>query len=123
MTQLAGFREELKSIVIGATSTQVFSSFPNAFTPPAILVTPDNPYVTEGETFEEHRANYQLWVIAPKGDNLTVLEFIETHLENLMPALIANNWSIEQVDGPYLTEVKNSQYLTVVLRVSAPITF
>ncbi|MBZ4485991.1 hypothetical protein LQ938_09560 [Microbacterium sp. cx-55] len=123
MTQLADYREELKTVISGVTQTQVFSSFPDKYTPPAILITPNNPYITEGETFEEHRANFQVWVIAPKGDNEVVTDFIESHLEDLIPALTTANWSVEQVEGPYLTDVKNVQFLTVILRVSAPINF
>ena len=122
MSTLNEYLTELAEL-LSDEEVPAFDYIPERFTPAAVLVLPGTPYVEPGETFGEHQANFEIWLVAPQGTNKVVTDFLNNSLQKNIPVLLENGYAVEGVDEPFIFQPGNAQYLTVVLRVSTAIRF
>ena len=101
----------------------VYTTLPSRFTPPAVLLEPDDPYITTaGRPFRYGDLHQQVTVIVRPGDNVAQLRALESVVENALDAIHAagNDWTVQSVSAPFDLQVGQAVYLAARLAVTLP---
>lgn len=122
MSFLTEERQALKE-TLAATSVQTFDYLPERFTPAAFLVLPGSPYITSGERFGSHEANFDVWLVGPSGDNKKVTDFLDQTIQAGIGLMLQEGWTVNEVQEPFLYQMQNGNYLSVVISVSTSVDF
>lgn len=96
---LASLRTGLASDLATATGITVYSTLPEVMTPPAIVLAPDDPWVSSGQVFGSWRVGYVITIYVEWGEYATIDAAIEDALPDVLGAL--GEWGLEQIGKPY----------------------
>lgn len=97
---LAALRPALAEIV-AATGTPTFDHLPPSLQPPAYLVEPADPYLTDGETFGSWQANYLVHVIAGPAQSEVAADDLDGLIVAAVQAINGDTqWAATEVSGP-----------------------
>lgn len=117
--RLVAARDDLKAAL--APLGEVFGQMPARFTPPAVLLQPDDPWVTVEDLtpFRSGDVHYRVVIIARHGDNPAQDNTITTLAEQALDAIhdSAHQWTVTQVVAPYDLAIGEALFLAVRLHV------
>jgi hypothetical protein len=99
----------------------VYDVLPERFTPPAVLLVPDEPWITTaGRPARIGDLHYTAILVVRPGANDAQEQAITSRVEQALDALEdpAHAWIVETVTAPYDLAVAGTVYLAVKLTVS-----
>lgn len=123
MNVLQEEREGLQTLLEEVLGVNTFDHVPERFQGPTAFALPGAPYIEQGEKFNEHEANFAIHLVAGTGSNAVVTNWLDNALSSVIPALIEAGWFVQGVDEPFMYQVANANYLSVIVRVSTDIRF
>ena len=106
-------RAEL-AVRLGGLGYAVSDHVPNRILPPAVIISTQDPYVTEGETFREQemQVHLSLFLVAGTAQNDAATRALDQMIEAAISVL--TGWTVS-VSAPYMATVAGSQFLTARL--------
>jgi hypothetical protein len=117
VTGLTELRAELRADLAGA-GLQVFDFVPTGFKPPAVLITPGDPYVEFGDLMSpiSMRVHLEAVLVAGTGPNDQVI----TRLDSMLTTFILNTaeWHFDGASAPFSTIEGASNFLALRATVS-----
>lgn len=117
--RIASVRDDLAAAL--APLGEVFGQMPARFTPPAVLLQPDDPWITvePGTPYRAGDVRYRVVIIVRPGDNIaqdnTVTKLVEDALDALHDS--GNDWLVRQVVAPYDLQIGEALFLAARLHV------
>ena len=119
---LAGERAAIAAAIVGDYDKT--THVPDRLVPPAAFVVAGDPYLEHRETdpFGSHTATFEVWLISANGTNETVTGAIDAEIELQVEALAGVGFAVEGVSKPFLYQVQNGQFLSVIITVSSNVT-
>lgn len=98
---------------------------PDRIVPPAAIVTPSDPWLEhrETDTFATMTASWEVWVVRGAETNETATSQLDTEIEDVVSALVAERFSVERVSEPFTYAVQGGNYLTSIIHVTTGVTF
>ncbi len=114
MATLTARRQALAAALTDAGLLNVHASAPGSITPPGIVITPADPWITDaGDVFGGITARYAIIVLHP-GTNDVALAALEQAVEEVLAVLIAAGASAE-VDEPHIATINATQTYAVTI--------
>lgn len=114
--QLAGVREGLQVSLEGA-ELRVFTIVPEVYTPPAIILEADDPYISlEGAVFGGFLVHHRLIVVGVAGINEVSVADLDERLLKALDA-IPDDHAIDDVARPGRWDVNGQTYPAAVISV------
>jgi len=115
-------RERLAETLRDALGIQAFAFLPEAFTPPAVVVIPGDPYITtlDEQTFHPaaRRVQMEAWIIADTGTNERMAADLDQLAWDAAAALLGADFEVEEVEKPFVfTRADNAKFLATAIRV------
>ena len=94
---------------------------PSNVQPPLVIVTPDDPYITEGDTFggDVLNVNLEVYVLPKVGQNSREVADLDRMLDALIPRF--GDWSVE-VSRPEIYTLQTNLYYGAKVSTSHPFT-
>lgn len=119
---LAGERATIVAALTGDYEKHPY--VPDRLVPPAAIVAPGDPYLEhrDTDTFGTHTASFEVWLVQRTGSNETVTTALDDEIEAQVEALTGAGFAVERVSEPFMYQVQNAQYLTVILYVTSNVT-
>lgn len=118
---LTAARDSLKA-ALGTVEGQVFTIVPAAYTPPAVVIEGDDPYISyEGAVFCAFHAHHRVVVIAAPGITETTAEQLDAQLLDVLAALTGGDHFVEDVGRPGSWSINGQAHPAVVVHVRTEI--
>lgn len=118
---LTKVRADVKD-ALNVAGLNAFEYVQEAFTPPACIVLPDNPYVTApvgNNPFNKpYSVRLQILIIGGKGTNRITAEQIDSMLVSVVGAL-EDDWEISEVQAPQEVSLRGVAYIGSVVTLAA----
>lgn len=118
--RLAAARDDLRDAL--SPLGEVFGQMPARFTPPVVLLQPDDPWLTvEDDTpFRMGDVHYRVVIIVRPGDNPAQDNAITALAEQAVDAIhdSAHEWTLTQLVAPYDLQLGEAVFLAVRLHVT-----
>lgn len=98
---------------------------PEAWQPPAVLLSPADPYITMGATFSIATFRYEVLCVAPAGKNPAVVDNLETMVAYVLGAVYGtdNSWAVDTVGAHYIESFKQGDFPAQRVTVTRPAPF
>lgn len=121
MTTLAGIRHSLEELLTTPEATAI-AHIPETITPPAILITPADPYLVNGDTFGTWTIALIVLLIADSGASLDATDALDTLLADALAKLAADDWTIGDTAQPHTITINGNAHLCTAIDITATIT-
>lgn len=99
---------------------QVKPYLPERLAPPVWIITPADPYVTDGDTFGTARVHFVLTFVAPSKTAATSAPVLDKAVDDAVAALLAGGYRIEEVSAPFVLNANNAAYPSISVTASNP---
>lgn len=109
---LATIRTALAADLAATTELQVYPSVPNAMTPPCLVLRPDDPWVTTGDTYGSWTVACVLTIYVEYADYDTVTAAIEAALPDALAGL--GDWGVTSISEPRIAEIGDANLVPSV---------
>lgn len=94
---------------------------PPRITPPLAIISPDNTYVAQGDTFATFRISLLITLVAQNASNEKATEALDELIVTAIGAIPAQ-WAIDSVEQPFALSANNAEYIATRMAVSTQIT-
>jgi hypothetical protein len=94
---------------------------PPRITPPLAIISPDNTYVAQGDTFATFRISLLITLVAQNASNEKATEALDELIVSAIGAIPAQ-WAIDNVEQPFALSANNAEYIATRMAVSTQIT-
>ncbi len=112
--QRAALKTDLEAITAIADTVTVYDYVPEAINAPAIIIQPDDPYLTdEGQPYGTYKVSRLLSIIAENDTNDRATD----ELERITEAVIADQ-NIGQLSAPFPMTYNSVTYLVINAKVT-----
>lgn len=120
--RVAAVRDGLKAAL--APLGEVFAVLPERITPPAVLLQPDDPWVTTGDglPYRTGLVHYRVVLIVRPGVNDAQENAVTSMVEDALDALheSGSDWTVSAVVAPYDLAIGQATFLAARLTVTCP---
>lgn len=117
MATLTEAREDLADGLSGLGFT-VYDHVPGSIVTPCALISTGDPYVEEGDTFNdtEMKVNLEIFVITGTSTNATATKALDALITKVI--FHTAEWHLDGASAPFVSTVNGSDYLTCRLALS-----
>lgn len=93
---------------------------PERVNPPCFIITPADPYVTSGKTFDTGTVHFDVTFVAKVQSAARTAPELDAAIDRLVGALLPAGYRVESVGQPFVLSANNAQYPAVTLTASNP---
>ncbi|QKS15600.1 hypothetical protein HUN59_04645 [Curtobacterium sp. Csp2] len=115
---LAAERDYLAKLIAPIGTVKPY--LPERLNPPLWIITPADPYVTNGDTFGTVRVHFVLTFVGPVKTAASTAPALDQALDDAVAKLLPGGYRIEEVSAPFVLQANNAQYPAVSLTASNP---
>ncbi len=94
---------------------------PPRITPPLAIISPDNTYVTQGDTFATFEVGLNITLVAQSASNEKASEDLDELIVTAIGAIPAM-WRIDSVEQPFALSANNAEYIATRMALTTQIT-
>ena len=94
---------------------------PPRITPPLAIISPNNTYVAQGDTFATFKIALLITLVAQNASNEKATESLDELIVSAIGAIPAM-WAIDSVEQPFALSANNAEYIATRMAVSTQIT-
>ncbi len=94
---------------------------PPRITPPLAIISPDNTYVTQGDTFATFELGLNITLVAQSASNEKASEDLDELIVTAIGAIPAM-WRIDSVEQPFALSANNAEYIATRMALTTQIT-
>ena len=94
---------------------------PPRITPPLAIISPDNTYVSQGDTFATFELGLNVTLVAQTASNAKATEDLDELIVTAIGAIPAM-WRIDSIDQPFALNANNTEYIATRMALTTQIT-
>lgn len=125
MSTLRTLRDELVT-ALTTTEVQAFGHLPDRLAPPARIVEPAEPYVTDDDDdlpFGAYRVAFDVFLLGRRATNAVQVDAVDDEIQTVLELLDTSRWLVRNVGQPFALVIDEARtYPTVIVRVTTDTT-
>lgn len=110
-------RAQLAAAVEAAAGVPAYANIPDKVVPDCAVMTPADPWLTAGP-YDATVARYELFLLVRGGPNAAAVDRVEALTLDVLDAVLATDWGVDEVSAPYMAEVAGLNLLTTRLTIT-----
>ena len=122
MSAISDARVAMASLLAGELAdVQTFAFMPSRFSPNAVIILPDAPYLSAGSTFGTFTLGLSVVVVADAKVNESGANTLDQLVDDATVALVNAGIAVSEVSEPWQMSAGNAAYLASTITTTQPV--
>lgn len=98
-----------------------YAYIPARITPPVAIITPGNPYLSDGNSFGTFLVRFAIDLVIPTQAAELASQALDTLVDDVVVSLVNAKYGVDNVSAPYAMETNGATYVAITVSTNKTI--